>query len=49
MFVGIGVGGSAAAAEAILLLERVAVRTLDTSAAFLFLGWEEMVKVVRGV
>lgn len=46
-----GVGGAAsAAAEAILLLDLVACLSEDdiASAAFLFLGWEEMVSTVGG-
>jgi hypothetical protein len=39
-----------AAAEAIRLLDRVSILSLDdiASAAFLFLGWEEMVTVGMG-
>jgi hypothetical protein len=48
-----GVGGSEIpAAEAILLLDRVAAVVEEesiASAAFLFLGWEEMVSTVKGL
>jgi hypothetical protein len=47
---GVGGAASAAAEAAILLLDLVACLSEDAiaSAAFLFLGWEEMVSTVGG-
>jgi hypothetical protein len=44
-----GVGGDATAAEAILFLDLITeLEDGIASAAFLFLGWEEMVSTVGG-